>query len=437
MKRSFIVTTIAVLLLYAGFAPAQVTGAAQPKNSKIGLGFNIGMQKPYCDVLHTGAGLAGEFAMRYLLSNYLDLSLALGYGTLNDGFSYNTFVTDLITGDIKANIRLSRPGNTNPYLFVGAGFTNSSYTRNKPWALGSPEFEKERISDGAFIYGGGVEFMITPQVALNTFLDYRFSTGDALDGAELGKYKDGYLNARVGITYYLSPRPGKTQPPRDDLLALQHGQLGAGREQSSGDSSMDMFEAKLDKMESGDAELSMEQYVRLKSRVDELNQLINIKETELDELRSTLEFKNQRIADLETTQQSSTPAEQGAALSGDFSYNYEEALKAFYARDYQKAASIFSSLLTSYPNHTLASNCQYWIGECMFAVRDYQQAAAAFQAVNNYNNTTKKDDATLMLGRCYYALNDKANAREYFQSVLDNYPGSEYLEKARQWLRRL
>jgi len=42
-----------------------------------------------------------------------------------------------------------------------------------------------------------------------------------------------------------------------------------------------------------------------------------------------------------------------------------------------------------------------------------------------------------MLGRCFFALNDKTNARDYFQAVIDKYPGSEYIEKARQWLRRL
>ena len=436
MKRSILFTTIIVILIFAVNSPAQESGLAQPKNSKIGLGFNIGLQKPYCDVLHTGAGLAGEFMMRYLISNYFNLSLALGYGTLNDGFSYNTFVTDLISGDIKANINLSKPGGTNPYIFIGAGFTNSSYTINKPWAIGSPEYTDKRVTDGTFIYGGGVEFMITSQVALNTFMDYRFSTGDVLDGAEAGKYKDGYLNARAGITYYLSPRPGKRQADRDDLLALQQGRLSSGAEQSGGDSSMDMFDAKLDKMEAGDAEMSMEQYVRLKSRVDELNQLIGIKETELDELRSTLEFKDQRIADLESTLQSATPGE-GGELTGDFSYNYEEALRAFYARDYSHSASLFGKLLTSFPTHALASNCQYWIGENMFGLRDYQQAASAFQAVYNFDNTTKKDDATLMLGRCYYALNDKSSAKEYFQAVIDKYPSSEYIEKARRWLRRL
>lgn len=435
MKRIAFFAYIASLAFISSTAAAQESTLAPPKESKIGVGFNIGLQKPYCDVLHTGAGLAGEFMMRYLLGRYFDISLGLGYGTLNDGFSYNTFVTDVIAGDIKANIHLSRPGNTNPYIFVGAGFTNFSYTINKPWAIGSRDLLDQRMSDGSLLYGGGVEFMITPQIAINTFMDYRFSMGDRLDGAELGKYKDGYLNARTGITYYLTPRKPKPRVEQDELLALQNSEYGTSGAEK-GDSSLDMFEAKLDKMEAGNAELSMEQYVRLKSRVDELNQLITIKEAELDELRSSLDFKNQRIADLETTLQSSSTTE-GELVSGDFSANYEEALKLFYARDYSRASAIFTALLTKFPSHTLASNCQYWIGECYFGLQNYQQAAQAFLAVYQFAGSTKSDDATLMLGRCYNALNDKNGAREYFQSVIDKYPGSEYTEKARKWLTRL
>ena len=49
----------------------------------------------------------------------------------------------------------------------------------------------------------------------------------------------------------------------------------------------------------------------------------------------------------------------------------------------------------------------------------------------------KKDDATLMLGRCYTNLGDSATARTYFQNVIDEYPDSEYVEKAREWLSRI
>lgn len=440
MKRILSTLVILVFLTYAISAFGQGTMNPAPKKSNIGVGFNMGLQKPYVDVLHTGVGLAGEFMMRFLIGNYLDVSLGLGYGTLNDGFSYNTFVTDMISGDIKANIHLTKPGKTNPYISLGLGFNNFSYTRNKPWAIGRETFEDNRYTDGNFIYGCGAEFMLTPQIAINTLLDYRFSMGDALDGAELGKHKDGYLNARVGITYYLSPRGVKSEPSQDELLALQRSEYGIAGSGEAGESSdrLDMFEAKLDKMEAADANLSMEQYVRLKSRVDELNQLVGIKENELTELKSTLDFKDQRIADLETALQTSTfaPAEK-SSTSGDFSYNYEQALRKFYARDYKSAIDLFTGLLRDYPSHALAANCQYWLGECNFGLREYRTAADAFEAVFKFPESTKRDDATLMMGRCFYNLNEKTQAREYFQAVIDQHPGSEYVEKARQWLGRL
>ncbi len=439
MKHIISVSVILVLLMLAFSVAAQDDTNLASKRSNIGVGFNLGLQKPYCDVLHTGVGLAGEFMMRFLVGDYLDVSVGLGYGTLNDGFSYNTFVTDMITGDVKANIHLTRPGKTNPYVSMGIGFNNFSYTRNKPWAIGSEEFEDERFTDGIFIFGAGTDFMLTPQIALNTLIDYRFSMGDALDGAEVGKHKDGYLNARVGITYYLSPRGQKPAQTEDELLALQRSEYGSAMSGATGSNNrFDMFEAKLDKMEAADANLSMEQYVRLKSRVDELNQLVTIKEDELDELKSTLDFKEQRIADLQSALQTSEASGAGSApLSRDFSYHYEQSLRKFYARDYRGAIALFSSLLREYPTHTLASNCQYWLGECYFGSRDYKSAADAFTAVFNYAESTKRDDATLMLGRCYYSLNERGKAREYFQAVIDQHQGSEYVEKARQWLRRL
>jgi len=434
-----IMKKIGYLLLFTTFCLFTMAAAADEKAAKqsnIGVGFNVGFQKPYCDVLHTGAGLAGEFMARFFLGKYVDLSFGLGYGTLNDGFSYNTFQTDLVTGDVKANVHLSKPGRINPYLSLGAGVVNFGYTRNKPWAIGTSDLEGERFFDGSFIYGGGMEIMTSPQTAINLLADYRFSTGDALDGAEVGKSKDGYLNTRIGFTYYLGKRPTKSQPSQDELLALQHAEYGAGGggEQGGSENKLSRFEAKLDNLEASDTELSMEQYVRLKSRVDELTGMVEGKDKELDELRSTLDNKNQRIVDLENAVKRTTAAPAG---QGNFADTYEEALRQFYSRDYSTAITLFKDLLNRYPSNKLASNCYYWIGESYFGLKEYESAASAFQSVFNYDNSPKKDDATIMLGRAYYNLNEHDKAKSYFQALLDDYPDSEYVSKARQWLGRL
>jgi len=439
MKKIGYLFLLTSLCLFTIVLAAEEKTAA--KQSNVGLGFNLGFQKPYCDVLHTGAGLAGEFMARFYIGRYFDLSFGLGYGTLNDGFSYNTFQSNLINGDLKANIHLAKPGKFNPYLSLGAGILNYGYTATKP-AQWYEKYGKKwqpddnRYFDAAFITGGGMEIMTSPQTAINLLADYRFTSGDGLDGI-VNSAKDGYLNTRIGFTYYLGKRQTKEEPTQDELLALQRAEYGtaSGAEAAGSNEKLSMFEAKLDKLEASDTELSMEQYIRLKSRVDELNGMVEGKDKELDDLKSSLDFKNQRITDLETAlQKTGTSTTVG---SGGFSENYEEALRQFYGRDYRSAISRFSDLLKRFPQHNLASNCKYWIGESYFGLREYGAAADAFQAVYNYDNSTKKDDATIMLGRCYYNLNERDKAKSFFQALLDEYPDSEYSGKARQWLERL
>lgn len=421
MRRTSVVLFLGSLLLVQSAASG---------DSKLGIGLNAGVQKPYCDVLHTGIAPAGEVMVRFLASDYLTLSLSVGGGVLSDGLSYYTYQTKMVTGDLKANLSLVKTGRIRPYLTVGASLYNFEYTAEKPWAIGLAN-DGERFSSNALIIGGGMEILTAPQFAVNLFADYRHTPTDLLDGAELGKAKDGYLNGRIGFTYYFGNRLKKAQPSEEDLIA-QHLDDASLKENSE---KMSKFEAKLDKLEAGDADMSMESYVRLKSRVDELYQLIDNKEKELEDLRSALDLKNKRIVDLETTLERGGTTAQVAV--GEFSLSYEEALRLFYARRYQEAISLFSALKAKYPDHPLVSNCHYWIGECHFGLQDYAQASDVFQGVFNWPNSLKRDDATLMLGRCYYNLHDTGKARSYFQGVIDDYPDSEYIEKAKSWLQRI
>lgn len=423
------------LLLFSGTLGAQIYSE---NPSKMGIGFNVGFQKPYCDVPHTGAGLAAEAMARFILSPRFNLSVSLGYGLLNDGFVEKTFQTNLLAADLKANINLFKPGQINPYILLGIGVVNFEYTREKPYAIGSPANEGKRFFDGSFIYGGGLEYMINRKTALNIFTDYRFSTGDALDGAESGDYKDGYLNTRMGLTFYMGDGPADRKPD-EDLLALEPLDLTQLDDEPSDtqkpQDNLQIFETKIDNLEREETNFTMEHYVRLKSRVDELNRQIENKNSELQDLRSNLVLKNNRIAQLESNV--STVSSAVTATSGEFSADYEQALRLFYSRDYAQAIQVWDQLKERLPNHKLSSNSQYWIGEAYFGMGQYENAAQAFQNVFNYEFSYKKDDATLMLGRTYLKLGDTARARSYFQGVIDDYPQSEYVEKAREWLQRI
>jgi tol-pal system protein YbgF len=461
MKKIIVLLTVLIGFVLVGFAVSQEDSTSSQSvetsnssKSMIAVGGNIGVQKIYCDlqhlkpgstsemvVTHTGLGPAFEAMVKLLVSDRFHLSASLGYGQLNDGFSNNSFVTSLITGDLKANINLLKPGKWNPYVTLGLGLFSFSYDSTSINAHPDQGYVGKSYFDGALIFGGGVEYMVTPKIAINAFADYRQCTGDFLDGEKRGNSNDGYLNARAGINYYLGGRKlPASAPTKEDLLAsTENSESDALLNEK--DNNVNMFAAKLDKMDSEENELTMENYVRLKSRIDELSSLIDNKEKELEELKATLDFKDQRIADLRTEldRASSSPrynSPSSSSASGDFSTGYENALRDYYARDYHRAIDEFKSLVNNFSDHKLASNCQYWIGECYFGMNDFTQAADAFQRVFDFSFSYKKDDATLMLGRCYMKLNDNTRAKSFFQGLINDYPDSEYIEKAKDWLEK-
>ena len=78
---------------------------------------------------------------------------------------------------------------------------------------------------------------------------------------------------------------------------------------------------------------------------------------------------------------------------------YRDALDRYRQRRYRETIGILEWLLQQYPSDTLASNCEYWIGESYFGLADYKKAYAAFKRVTAYNGSAKRNDAVTMMRR--------------------------------------
>ncbi|MDZ7372511.1 MAG: tetratricopeptide repeat protein [candidate division KSB1 bacterium] len=184
----------------------------------------------------------------------------------------------------------------------------------------------------------------------------------------------------------------------------------------------------------------------LKDRVQELERQLREREAQIASLKADLAAKEKTISDLEARARISAPvaagarpkaAGEGRAPSSEFRVRYEDALAEYKARNFKAALAIFQELLQTDPNNTLSDNCQYWIGECYYGMEDYNQALVAFEKVFSFPGTNKAADAQLKIGLCYLKLGDRARARQEFQRLIDNYPDSEYVSKARSYLSQL
>lgn len=79
--------------------------------------------------------------------------------------------------------------------------------------------------------------------------------------------------------------------------------------------------------------------------------------------------------------------------------------------DFSRPEQAFREFLAANPNHRLAGNAQYWLGETYYARKDYKAAAAAFaEGVKKYPKSEKAPDNLLKLGMSLALLNRKADA---------------------------
>lgn len=177
---------------------------------------------------------------------------------------------------------------------------------------------------------------------------------------------------------------------------------------------------------------------QLRRDISELEKQLSDKDSEISQLKSDITKKDEKIGQLTTdyTKQPTTSSGTYTA-TGNLREDYQNALSEYYNRNYKLAIQLFEELLARSISSSLADNCRYWIGECYYGLGNYNQAIIEFTKVFSFNKSNKTDDAQLKLGICYWKLGDRERARQEFERLISDYPNSEYIEKAQQYLSRL
>ncbi len=104
---------------------------------------------------------------------------------------------------------------------------------------------------------------------------------------------------------------------------------------------------------------------------------------------------------------------------------YKEGQEALKANENELAAQKFTAILTKYPDHKLAGNAQYWLGEAYYAQKDYAKAAVAFgKGLEKYKNV-KGADNLLKLGMSMKELGKKDEACTAFTTLPKEFPKAE------------
>lgn len=122
----------------------------------------------------------------------------------------------------------------------------------------------------------------------------------------------------------------------------------------------------------------------------------------------------------------------------DFNSNYDYAITLYNGKKYNEAYNVFSNLLNSrLRKPDLVDNIYFWMGECNFQKADYNNAINNFRNVLQVPKANKSEDALWKLGLANEKLNRIEDAREYFQRLIDSFPRSRYLNRAKAKLKIL
>lgn len=111
---------------------------------------------------------------------------------------------------------------------------------------------------------------------------------------------------------------------------------------------------------------------------------------------------------------------------------YNDAFKLLQDGDYAGAERGFKTFVQRYPQHVLAGNAEYWLGETYYARRDYQSAMTSFaEGYKVYKTSPKGPDNLLKLGITLSALGRKPDACAIFARFGQDYPKATDLQKRR------
>jgi tol-pal system protein YbgF len=176
---------------------------------------------------------------------------------------------------------------------------------------------------------------------------------------------------------------------------------------------------------------------QLKTEISDLEKRLAEKDSEISKLKTDVANKQDQISMLESDKSKQPTTTATYSSTGNFREDYQNALSEYYNRNYKLAIQLFEELLTRNPATSLSDNCRYWIGECYYGLGNYNQAIIEFTKVFSYNKSNKMDDAQLKLGLCYWKLGDTERARQEFERLISDYPNSEYVGKAQQYLSKL
>ncbi|MGH8198675.1 MAG: tol-pal system protein YbgF [Steroidobacteraceae bacterium] len=205
---------------------------------------------------------------------------------------------------------------------------------------------------------------------------------------------------------------------------------------------LDMLEERMGAVE---RQMQNQGLLELSRQIEALTQELRRLRGEFEQVQHELERsraqQRDQYVDLDTRLRAAETALTSAQASvspGSAEAEYQTAFNLLKEGKYDEAAAALRDFLSRHPQHELASNGMYWLGEAHYVRRDYPAALAAFEGMlKDYPAARKAPDALLKAGYCQYELQRYGPARATLTRLVQEHPETAAAAEAKSRLARL
>ena len=376
-----------------------------------GIGFLlVGTRQDASQIHSSGLGLGAEMFLNYSVNPRLSLSFGAGFLTATDDILRMENQKTIFFPSLEMRVRYNiiQDAQFQPFLYSGFQYYSTALRTSLGQQVGGQSHQ------GNILAGLGFEYTF-PSESHSFYIggDFRYACFSRADPKQQYWVVKAGLCFKLGHEMFASTRSEESQIP-DDLFADVTTNINTE-----------------ERGQNSDGEDRLSDYVEMIMRMDRLESNIQRNLQNIREISDRIDLNMDRLDNLS----SNHSVESGVTKNvPSFMDTYKRGLETYKRGDYQQAKIIFEGLQERYPEHDLASNCYYWIGESYHALGQYHDAILVLNKVFEYDNSYKYDDALLMKGQCYLRLGQMELAFDSFRELLDRYPDSEYVTRARNFL---
>jgi len=179
--------------------------------------------------------------------------------------------------------------------------------------------------------------------------------------------------------------------------------------------------------------------IDLYSKYDKNSTAVDTLTISVQELAKQISSLKQKIQDLETVQKNSQNLNSQNSvntLQESPSEIFNNAYNDFLVGRYELAEMGFRSFIKKYPEHILAVQAQYYIGESLYSRNKWADAYEEYKVVeDSYQNSEFIPSARLKMALCLELLGKKNETVIVLKSILQDFPKSAEAFTAKEKLK--